>query len=86
MASIIDSLRRGVPAALAELAQLGRTLWRRRDDLAYFDHHSSKGPTEAINGRLKALRRNALDSTISPTTESAHYMHCGNLTRQIDAL
>ena len=61
MSAIIDSLRRGVPAALEKLAQLGRTLWRRRADvLAYFDHHASNGPTEAINGRLEALRRNAL--------------------------
>ena len=61
MTAIIDSLRSGVPAALEELAQLGRTLHRRRADvLAYFDHHASNGPTEAINGRLEALRRNAL--------------------------
>ena len=61
MTTIIDSLRRGVPTALEELAQLGRTLHRRRHDvLAYFDHHASNGPTEAINGRLEALRRNAL--------------------------
>jgi transposase len=61
MTSIIDSLRRGLPTGLEKLAQLGRTLHHRRDDiLAYFDHHASNGPTEAINGRLEALRRNAL--------------------------
>jgi transposase len=61
MSAIIDTLRRGVPAVLDELAQLGRTLHRRRADiLAFFDHHASNGPTEAINGRLEALRRNAL--------------------------
>ena len=61
MTALIDSIRRGVPAGLEEIAQLGRTLWRRRDDiLAFFDHHASNGPTEAINGRLEALRRNAL--------------------------
>jgi len=61
MTRLIDSIRRGVPAGLEEIAQLGRTLWRRRDDiLAFFDHHASNGPTEAINGRLEALRRNAL--------------------------
>jgi len=59
--ALIDSIRRGVPAGLEEIAQLGRTLWRRRHDiLAFFDHHASNGPTEAINGRLEALRRNAL--------------------------
>jgi transposase len=46
---------------LEEIAQLGRTLWRRRVDvLALFDHHASNGPAEAINGPLEALRRNAL--------------------------
>jgi len=61
MTAIIESLRRSVPAVLEELAQLGRTLWRRRTDiLAFFDHHASNGPTEAMNVRLEALRRNAL--------------------------
>jgi hypothetical protein len=73
MTTIIDSLRSRVPAGLEELAQLGRTLWRcRADVLAYFDHHSSNGPTEAINGRLEALRAMHSDSATSPTTESAH--------------
>jgi transposase len=58
MTTLIASIRRGLPAGLEEIAQLGRTLWRRRDDiLAFFDHHASNGPTEAINGRLEALRR-----------------------------
>jgi transposase len=61
MTRLIASIRRRVPAGLEEIAQLGRTLARRRDDiLAFFDHHASNGPTEAINGRLEALRRNAL--------------------------
>jgi transposase len=58
---VIDTIKAGVPAGLEELATLGRTLHRRRDDvLAYFTHRASNGPTEAINGRLEALRRNAL--------------------------
>ena len=58
---VIDTIKAGVPAGLEELAILGRTLHRRRDDvLAYFTHRASNGPTEAINGRLEALRRNAL--------------------------
>ena len=70
MTRIIDSLRRGVPAGLEELAQLGRTLHRRRHDvLAYFDHHASNGAAEAINGRLEALRRSALGSGTSPATD-----------------
>jgi transposase len=52
MTRLIASIRRGVPAGLEEIAQLGRTLWRRDDILAFFDHHASNGPTEAINGRL----------------------------------
>jgi hypothetical protein len=71
MTKIIDPLRRGVPTTLEEIVQLGRTLHRRRHDvLAHFDHHTSNGPTEAINGRLEALRRTPSDSETSPTTES----------------
>ncbi len=45
---------------MEEIAQL-RTLWRRRVDiLAFFDQHVFNGPTEAVNGRREALRRNAL--------------------------
>ena len=74
MIASIDTLPRGVPAVVEELAQLVRTLWRRHADvLASFDHHASNGPTEAINGRLQALRRNALGFINLTTTESAHY-------------
>jgi transposase len=63
MTRLINSSRRGVPVGLEEIAQLGRTLWHGRVDvLAFFDHHASNGPTEAINGQLEALRRNALPS------------------------
>ena len=62
MAAVIDSLATGVPAALAELRRLGRTLKQRSADiLAYFDRpRTSNGPTEAINGRLEHLRGSAL--------------------------
>ncbi len=62
MAGLIDSLSRGVPAALTELITLGRTLKKRADDvLAYFDRPgTSNGPTEAVNGRLEHLRGSAL--------------------------
>jgi transposase len=87
LACIIYSLRRGVPAGLEELAQLGRTLHRRRHDvLAYFDHHASNGPTEAINGRLDALRRNALGFRNLTHYRLRSLLHCGNLIQQIDAL
>lgn len=49
LSEVIDRPRSGLPAGLEELATLGRTLHRRRDDvLAYFDHRASNGPTEAI--------------------------------------
>ena len=87
MTTIIDALRSGVPDALEELAQLGRTLWRRRADvLAYFDHHASNGPTEAINGRLEALRRNALGFRNLTHYRLRSLLHCGNLVQLIDAL
>ncbi|ROR53167.1 transposase [Luteococcus japonicus] len=62
MTSLIDAIGTAVPSSLVEVAKLGRTLTKRRDDvLAFFDHHgSSNGPTEAINGRLEHLRGTAL--------------------------
>ena len=87
MTAIIDALRTGVPTALEELAQLGRTLHRRRHDvLAYFDHHASNGPTEAINGRLEALRRNALGFRNLTHYRLRSLLHCGNLAHRINAL
>jgi transposase len=87
MTSIINSLRRGLPTGLEELAQLGRTLHRRRADiLAYFDHHASNGPTEAINGRLEALRRNALGFRNLTHYRIRSLLHCGNLVQLINAL
>ena len=62
MSALIASVARGVPAGLAEVARLGRTLNKRAADaLAYFDRPgTSNGPTEAINGRLEHLRGIAL--------------------------
>ncbi|WP_298885604.1 ISL3 family transposase [uncultured Serinicoccus sp.] len=62
MRSVIDALTDGVPAPLAELRKLGRTLARRACDvLAYFERpRTSNGPTEAVNGRLEHLRGLAL--------------------------
>ena len=62
MEKLIESISHGVPAALAEITTLGRTLKRRAADvLAYFDRPgTSNGPTEAINGRLEHLRGSAL--------------------------
>lgn len=62
LARVSTRIAHGVPTGLPELAQLGRTLHKRRTDiLAWFDHPgSSNGPTEAINGRLEHLRGIAL--------------------------
>ncbi|MDQ3029066.1 MAG: ISL3 family transposase [Actinomycetota bacterium] len=62
MVKLIDSISHGVPAALSEIATVGRTLKKRATDvLAYFDRPgTSNGPTEAINGRLEHLRGSAL--------------------------
>jgi transposase len=80
LATLIELLRRGLPAGLEELAQLGRTLHRRRDDiLAYFTHRASNGPTEAINGRLEALRRNALGFRNLINYRIRSLLHCGSL-------
>jgi transposase len=60
--TVIASISRDVPAALAELITLGRTLKRRAGDiLAYFARTgTSNVSTEAINGRLEHLRGTAL--------------------------
>jgi transposase len=87
LAAVIDSIRRGVPAGLEEIAQHGRTLWRRRHDiLAFFDHHASNGPTEAINGRLEALRRNALGFRNLTHYRIRSLLHSGALNALVNAL
>jgi transposase len=62
MKKLIESVSRGVTAALREIITLGRTLKERAADvLGYFDRPgTSNGPTEAINGRLEHLRGSAL--------------------------
>ena len=87
MSTLIKSICRGVPAGLEEIAQLGRTLWRRRHDiLAFFDHHASNGPTEAINGRLEGLRRNALGFRNLTNYRLRSLLHSGALHALINAL
>lgn len=62
LAKIITVISAAVPTALTELIALGRTFKRGAADvLACFDWAgTSKGPTEAINGRLEHLRGSAL--------------------------
>lgn len=51
MTSLIDAIGTAVPSSLVEVAELGRTLTKRRGDvLAFFDHTgSSNGPTESTH-------------------------------------
>jgi transposase len=87
MGRVIDTLRRGLPAGLEELAQLGRTLWRRRADiLAYFDLGASNGPVEAINGRLEHLRGIALGFRNLDHYILRSLIHSGQLQDRINAL
>ena len=44
-----------------------------------FDHRASNGPTEAINGRLEALRRNALGFRNLLNYRIRSLLHCGAL-------
>jgi len=62
MTALIETLRHGVPTALAELRTPGRTLTKHAADaLAHFERPgTSNGPTEAINGRLEHLRGTTL--------------------------
>lgn len=87
MSRLIDRLRGLRNVGLAELAQLGRTLHKRRTDvLAFFDIGASNGPVEAINGRLEHLRGIALGFR-----NINHYIlrcliHSGGLQSKINAL
>ena len=62
MQAVIDAVTSGVSAALVEIRKLGCTLKQRSADiLAFFNRPgTSKGRTEAINGRLDHLRGTAL--------------------------
>ena len=87
MERIINTLRMGVPKGLEELAQLGRTLWRRREDvLAYFDIGASNGPVGAINGRLEHLRGTALGFGNLDHYILRCLIHSGQLHTRINAL
>ena len=87
MKRLINTLRKGLPSGLEELAQFGRTLWRRRDDiLAYFDIGASNGPVEAINGRLEHLRGIALGFRNLDHYILRSLIHSGQLQDRINAL
>jgi transposase len=87
MKGLIDTLRKGLPRGLEEVAQFSRTLWHRREDvLAYFDVGASNGRVEAVNGRLEHMRGIALGFR-----NLGHYIlrsliHSGQLHDRINAL
>jgi transposase len=54
--------------------------------LAFFDHYASNGPTEAVNGRLEALRRDALGFRNLTHYRLRSLLHSGALHALINAL
>ena len=87
MYKLLKSIRSGVPTELPELAQLGRSLWKRRAEiLAYFDVGASNGPVEAINGRLEQLRGIALGFRNLKHYILRSLIHSGQLQDRINAL
>ena len=87
MYKLLKSIRSGVPKELPELAQLGRSLWKRhREILAYFDVGASNGPVEAINGRLEHLRGIALGFRNRNHYILRSLIHSGQLQDRINAL
>ena len=87
MFKLLRSIRSGVPKALPELAQLGRSLWKRRREIcAYFDTGASNGPVKAINGRLEHLRGIALGFRNLDNYILRSLAHSGRLDDRINAL
>ena len=87
MFKCLKRIRSGIPIGLEELAQLGRSLWKRRHEiLAYFDVGASNGPTEAINGRLEHLRGIALGFRNLTHYILRSLLHSGQLHDRINAL
>ncbi len=87
MFKTLKRIKSGVPKELAELAQLGRSLWKRRKEiLAYFDTGASNGPVEAINGRLEHLRGIALGFRNLKHYILRSLIHSGQLRERINAL
>ncbi|RWA15111.1 transposase [Mycolicibacterium brumae DSM 44177] len=87
MFTCLKRIRSGLPKGLEELAQLGRSLWRRRAEiLAYFDVGISNGPVEAINGRLEHLRGIALGFRNINHYILRALIHSGQIQDRINAL
>ncbi|WP_267617362.1 ISL3 family transposase [Gordonia bronchialis] len=87
MYKLLKRIHTGLPAGLAEVAQLGRSLWARRAEiLAYFDTGASNGPVEAINGRLEHLRGIALGFRNLNHYILRSLIHSGQLAERLHAL
>ena len=87
MYKLLKRIHTGLPAGLAEVAQLGRSLWvRRAEILAYFDTGASNGPVEAINGRLEHLRGIALGFRNLKHYILRSLIHSGQLAESLNAL
>lgn len=88
MQTVINRLRKGLPEGLDELAQLGRTLWRKRAQvLAFFDRGgASNGPVEAIDGRLEHLRGIGLGFRNFEHYVLRCLLHSGQLSARVNAL
>ncbi|MCV7191739.1 ISL3 family transposase [Mycolicibacterium brumae] len=87
MFKCLKRIRSDLPKGLEELAQLGRSLWKRRAEiLAYFDVGVSNGPVEAINGRLEHLRGIALGFRNLDNYTLRSLIHSGQLQNRINAL
>lgn len=87
MANLIDTLVTLKDKTTAKLAQLGRTLNKRRQDiLAFFDIGVSNGPVEVINGRLEHLRGIALGFSNINNYILRCLIHSGNLISKINPL
>lgn len=86
MANLIDTLVTPKDKTTAKLAQLGRTLNKRRQDIvAFFDIGVSNGPVEGINGRLEHLRSIALGFSNINHYILRYLIHSGNLISKINA-
>lgn len=87
MFKLLKRIHTGLPPGLPELAQLGRSLWKRRHEiLAYLDSGLSNGPVEAINGRLEHLRGIALGFRNLTRYILRSLIHSGQLHERINAL
>lgn len=87
MYKLLPAIITGVPKELPELAQRGRSLWRRhREILAYFEVGASNGTVEAINGRLEHFRGIALGFRNIKHYILRSLIHSGQLQDRINEL